>query len=1416
MASKPPKIDQRTYEDIVRQIEALAEDDINDGNRGWKPPGAMEVEPKRKLLSGRILNQDLTITFKEPTVAELTGRILNKDFDLGKEKLKKGTLLNNDQAQSIVQKIEEETFIQKIKEETSVQKIEEETSKKLTPPESEVDSEGSFWSRLKNTIEDVIDYVEDGFDTIEDFFGSSSESPEVEVLVARNTLIDAALARQISQIERSKPVKVKAGQPGAKVDNDAGEALIRIFARMVELVSDRLNQVPEKNFLTFLELIGGQLKPPQPAKVPLTFYLAEGSLKDALVPAHTQVSAPPTKGSEEEIVFETDRELVVTIAQLKAVLVREPSQDKYNDCTLPATGKEDEAFFAFKGDRPIEHSLYITFPEIFALAEIDNLDLIITGDNEGFQSLQEKLDWSYWDGSQWGQLTNLPTYEDDKFTFSKLPIPTASEVHGRTEKWLRAKLTDISAISDNSPQITNIKGSVNVTQSNLIPEVCLFNNTPLDLSKDFYPFGEQPQINDTFYIALHDAYIKPNASITLIFKLTHQSNVTSAEITIDWEIKEKEEWKKIGTDFNNDAISIKIVDSSLPNFVKESPLSAEFKISETNIPSPSTINGKTRYWIRARITQGRYGKAADERKYPVYNDLAILTSEVKEDDKAIAVDSLDLFQVSNTIRLFPNTGGFPEEHQITAITEETKQLTLDSGIVNDELAVGTRVMRKSIITETIPATYDPPLVKSIKLTYNFLLEENAIYCADNDFNCIFTPQLKEEAHVGDESLSLIDVKDFEDKDIITINNAEEYEIKSINSETNKVTLTSAISQEYAKNTIIHRNFRPFTPTVDKDPTLYLGFDKSFDNKTVTLYAQVEPPSPDELLAELSTDITLETSLEEEVSAKEKTLKLADIHGWGKGDRIQIKSNEKQGDLYTITHIHTNIDSAQKEVTIFPPLRHDYEPETKIIRPTTKPKLVWEYSSPSGWQTLGVQDETKAFSQRGLIQFIAPEDFRKRETFGKQLYWLRVRWQEGNFRVAPRLRRILTNTMWAVQATTFKKEILGSSNADPNQVFVAKNSPILRGQRLEVQEGKIIPPDLESDRFTVIKDELGEIESVWVKWQEVSDFYSSAESDRHYVLNRQTAEIQFGDGIAGMIPPRGQNNIRLSFYRTGGGKQGNVGSQTVSQLKTTIPYINKVKNFEAAAGGASQEDLEHYKERVPKKLRHQHRAVTIDDITDLAYEASTDVARAKTISSDMMMEFDPLDSSFWDLEDHTTANKLRELGESAGQVKLIILPDSSAPQSGSLRDRQPVPSLALLEKVETYIRSRCQPTMDLIVTAPIWQEVAIETTIVPLSLENGDRLKDEVRQALEKFLHPLTGGKKQQGWEFGRHPHASDFYSIIQSIKGVDWVKDLIILVDSQEVFSSDKLESENQEIDNSSIDSDTLIYSGNHKVTVTS
>src|SRR5437762_2209099 len=122
-----------------------------------------------------------------------------------------------------------------------------------------------------------------------------SQAPKID----RRTY--AEIVERVEQLARRYAgwQPIPGGQP------DGGAALIRIFARMVELAIERINRVPDKNLLAFLDMIGTQILPPQPARVPLTFYLAAGSTNDALVPERIQVAATPAPGDPGPVVFET-------------------------------------------------------------------------------------------------------------------------------------------------------------------------------------------------------------------------------------------------------------------------------------------------------------------------------------------------------------------------------------------------------------------------------------------------------------------------------------------------------------------------------------------------------------------------------------------------------------------------------------------------------------------------------------------------------------------------------------------------------------------------------------------------------------------------------------------------------------------------------------------------------------------------------------------------------------------------------------------------------------------------------------------------------------------------------------------------------------------------------------------------------
>ncbi|MBE9570409.1 MAG: hypothetical protein IMF11_07275, partial [Proteobacteria bacterium] len=112
----------------------------------------------------------------------------------------------------------------------------------------------------------------------------------------------------------------------ASDENDSGVALLKIFCHITENVVNRFNQVPHKNFVAFLDMLGIKLLHAQPARVPLTFKLAEGTEKEIRIPERTQAAADKTE-EHEELPFETEKNLWAIPSPLKKVISVDPGKD---------------------------------------------------------------------------------------------------------------------------------------------------------------------------------------------------------------------------------------------------------------------------------------------------------------------------------------------------------------------------------------------------------------------------------------------------------------------------------------------------------------------------------------------------------------------------------------------------------------------------------------------------------------------------------------------------------------------------------------------------------------------------------------------------------------------------------------------------------------------------------------------------------------------------------------------------------------------------------------------------------------------------------------------------------------------------------------------------------------------------------
>ncbi|MCM3702371.1 putative baseplate assembly protein [Paenibacillus macerans] len=399
---------------------------------------------------------------------------------------------------------------------------------------------------------------------------------------------------------------------------------------------------------------------------------------------------------------------------------------------------------------------------------------------------------------------------------------------------------------------------------------------------------------------------------------------------------------------------------------------------------------------------------------------------------------------------------------------------------------------------------------------------------------------------------------------------------------------------------------------------------------------------------------------------------------------------------------------------------------------SRPIVAWEYWDGRRWMTLSVSDETRHFTRREILQFAVPEDIEARPLFGTEHYWIRARLDEGEFKIAPQLDAIYANAVWARNSNTVSGEIPGSSNGEENQSFRLSKTPVLPGQSIWVREAS------------------GQGE--WVLWDEVDAFSVSDSSARHYMLDRSSGVLQFGDGKNGMIPPTGIENIKCD-YKHGGGAAGNVAAGTIIKMWDSFNWLESVTNPVPADGGFDQEETDQAALRGPHTLKSWNRGVTAEDMEWLVREAMPQIAKVKCLgATDRDLNFVP------------------------GTATVIVVPEIDNPR--------PTPSQELLSEIETYLRERTSAVLDtelpgIAVTGPDYVRIGIEAKVAYSSIDQRKVTEGRIIDNLKRFFHPLHGGDGNAGWDLGKNLYVSEVYAVIKDTPGVDYVSDIAVKSSAQ-------------------------------------
>jgi hypothetical protein len=283
--------------------------------------------------------------------------------------------------------------------------------------------------------------------------------------------------------------------------------------------------------------------------------------------------------------------------------------------------------------------------------------------------------------------------------------------------------------------------------------------------------------------------------------------------------------------------------------------------------------------------------------------------------------------------------------------------------------------------------------------------------------------------------------------------------------------------------------------------------------------------------------------------------------------------------------------------------------TSLLGQSSPSLLESDYTVGSNWQEIaGMTDGTALLDQTGDVSFALPQsvtqNWKETTVNGFTGFFLRFRVVTSAVGAGPTLGRIRIDvgkqyaTALVYQGRTVTAETLGSSNGTPNQRFAtAQTDFILNSQSVRVD---------------------GE---TWVK---VDDFLESGPGAKVYrieLTDNDVAQIIFGDGVTGLIPPIGQGNVVID-YRFGAADNGNVGSNTITVDKQGLTFVEAIYNPRTATGwseaeAASQESLAKAKLAGPASLRTKEVAVTPDDLVTLAMAykdsgGSKPVGRARPI------------------------------------------------------------------------------------------------------------------------------------------------------------------------------------------------------------
>jgi hypothetical protein len=343
----------------------------------------------------------------------------------------------------------------------------------------------------------------------------------------------------------------------------------------------------------------------------------------------------------------------------------------------------------------------------------------------------------------------------------------------------------------------------------------------------------------------------------------------------------------------------------------------------------------------------------------------------------------------------------------------------------------------------------------------------------------------------------------------------------------------------------------------------------------------------------------------------------------------------------------------------------------------------------------------------------------------------------------RLSWVGINAARVEQYAHISSENLGPGTGEPDQTVTLANTPVISTSVKLTVNGETwqrIDDLMTADSEIPVRDP---------RWLPTAPLPSSdREKSKVFTVDRESGEIRFGDGLHGVRPP--VNAVIRAGYDYGGGTQGNVGIGSINKgpaLTNGIKVTNEIPTW----GGDEAESTVEAEKQIPAFLRHRDRLVSAEDFKVISQRTpGIELARVEVLPL-----FHP-------------APELQNI-LSQGVVTLMVIP-----KNDSLHPNSPEPDRLFLDTICDYLNSRRLVTTELHVRGPAYVPVWVSVGIDVVPGMDVPPVREAVKEAIKKFLSPLTGGFEEEGWPLEKTVEKLEIWARATQVPGVSKVNSVLL------------------------------------------